>query len=243
MNTVITKINLHLLKNETHVEFNESINKVFVKFNPQTMGFAPLYNLYMTALNNELDSLDFIRKSELTKIIHDQDHSRDTIFSGLKEAIKSDAKHFDPNYRAAANSLLNVFNSYGNISKKTLDDETAAIKDLLRELQQPALTAAVTTLGLANWVAKLSEENERFEQLMMNRYEETAEKTPYRMRDTRIETDKYYHAIVNQIDNQALLGISTFDALIKEMNTIIERFKHILAQQRGEKKHEDETKI
>ncbi|MDR2127421.1 MAG: DUF6261 family protein [Prevotellaceae bacterium] len=236
MKSIITKIDLSKLKNETHVEFNESIKRLFIKFNPQTVGIDALYNLYSAALDKELDSLDFIRKSEITSIISEQDRVRDNIYGGLVDSLKGATRHFDPAYSAAATLLLDVFKHYGNIPRKTLDDETAAIKDLLRELQQPALAAALETLGFTNWVDKLAAENAAFEQLMMQRYEQTADKTQYRMKDTRKETDKYYHAIVSQIENMVLVGNAAVDALIREMNTVISRFKHILAQEKGERK-------
>jgi hypothetical protein len=236
MKEIITRINLNQLKNETHVQFNESIHSVLVKNDPQALGIAPLYALYKAAFDKELSALDFIRKSEFSQQIAAQDHVRDSIFRGLVDAIKSFMHHYDPSRRDAAQRLHDVFVHYGNIAQKTFDDETAAINDLNRELQTPALAAAVTLLGLAHWQNQLVAENTKFEQMMMNRYSETAEKTPYRMKTVRAEVDKYYHAIVNQLENLSLTGITAIDGCIKEMNAVIDRFRNILAQERGERK-------
>jgi hypothetical protein len=240
MKSIVTKIDLHSLKNETHVEFHENLKKLFIKFNPQTAGIEALYNLYAIAFDNELASLDIISKSALTNMISEQDSIRDSLYSGLLESIRGAKKHFDPAYRGAANRLLDIFEHYGNIPHKTFDDETAAINDLLRELKQPAFVNALATLGFTDWLNKLSDENVKFGQLMMQRYEETADKTPYRMKDTRKETDKYYHAILSHLENMTLVGDAAVNDLIREMNIIIERFKHILAQQRSDNKSEAE---
>jgi hypothetical protein len=236
MKEIIARIYLKQLKNETHVQFNESINRVFVKYNPQTLGITPLYALYKPAFDNELAALDFIRKSEFTQQITEQDRVRDSIFRGLADAIKAAMNHFDPAHREAARRLHDVFAHYGNIARKTFDDETAAINDLNRELQIPANAVAIALLGLTNWHSQLMDENENFEQLMMNRYSETAEKTSLRMTNTRTEVDKYYHATVNQLENLSLTGITGIDGCINEMNAVIERFRNILAQEQGERK-------
>jgi hypothetical protein len=236
MKEFITRINLQQLKNETHVQFNESINRLFDKYPPQTLGVAPLYERYKPAFDNELDALDFIRKSENTEPIVEQDRTRDGIFRGFADLIKGAMHHFDPACREAARRLHDVFTHYGNIARKTFDDETAAINDLMRELQQPALTEAVMLLGLAAWRDKLAEENAKFEQLMMDRYSETAGKTSFRMKTARAEVDKFYHAIVNQLEILMMTGDSSIENFIRELNAVIERFRNILAQERGERK-------
>jgi hypothetical protein len=229
-------MNLHGLKNETHVQFNEGIDSVFVKYNPQTLGVQPLYVLYRGALNNELDALDYIGKSELTAKIVGQDNKRDATYRGFIDFIKSATNHFEPANRDAANLVLNISSHYGNIARKTLDDETAAINDLARELSLPAPAQALTLLGANVWLNRLVEENNVFTELMKERYSETASKTSFRMKAMRVETDKYYHAMVSQIENQILAGTAINGNFLRELNAVIERFKHILAQEIGERK-------
>ncbi|MDR1553965.1 MAG: DUF6261 family protein [Prevotellaceae bacterium] len=236
MKEIITRINLQQLKNETHVQFNESVNSVFVKYNPQALGVKALYDLYKLTFDNELEALDFIRKSELTAKISEQDHSRDIIYRGFTDTVKGATKHFDPKHVAAAELLYGIIRHYGNIAQKTLDDETAAINDLVRELALPANAAAISLLNMQTWVDKLVEENSLFVALMSERYAETAERTPFRMKATRAETDKYYHAIVSQIENQWLAGGAVNEVFARELNAVIERFKNILAQEKRERK-------
>jgi hypothetical protein len=236
MNEIILRINLRGFRNETHVQFNEGIDSVFVKYNPNALGIQPLYVPYRGALNNELEALDFITKSELTAKIVEQDNRRDSIYRGFVDSIKAATNHFEPSHREAANLVLSIFNHYGNIARKTLDDETAAINDLARELNLPAPAQAVALLGANVWLSKLVEENNVLTELMKERYSETAGKTSFRMRAMRVETDKYYHAIVSQIENQILAGTVINESFIRELNAVIERFKRILAQEIGERK-------
>ena len=73
---------------------------------------------------------------------------------------------------------------------------------------------------------------------MMRRYNEPTGKTTYRMKTTRVETDKYYRAITAHLENQVLTGNNdaNMDNFLIELNAIVKRFKNILAQQFGKKK-------
>jgi hypothetical protein len=232
---------LQHLKNETHVQFSESANALFVKYNPQALGIAPLYALFKTAFDREIEALDFMRKSEITARIFEQDRVRDRIFRGFSDMVKGAMNHFDPACSEAAARLYSLFRHYGNIAQKTFDDETAAINDLLRELREEGFAAAVALLGLTRWQEKLREENDRFARLMMDRYRETAQKTPYRMTAARRDTDRYYHAIISQLENISLAATANISELVRELNAVTDRFKSILAQERGERKGKSEN--
>jgi hypothetical protein len=236
MEHFIIRINLQKLKNETHVEFNENTDRIFLKYNPQTLGFGPLYDCYKPALSHEMEALDFIRRSEITQKIARQDHVRDGIYRGLVDTVEAGKHHFDAASVEAALAIDNIIKHYGNISKKTLDDETAAIDDLLRELERPTIAPAVTLIGLSPWRDRLAHENAILKELMTQRYDEAASKTTYRMKDARNETDKYYLAIINRIEGEHLAGIAVNEAFVRELNAVIERYKHILAQEIGEHK-------
>jgi hypothetical protein len=232
------RIDLSDLKNETHVQFNEGVDLVFVRHNPQGLGIHFLYEPYKRALNSEVEALDIITKSKYTVEIFDVDRFRDKTLRGFTDSVKGAMQHYEPSHSEAAGVLYNVFSHYGNIAKKTLDDETAAINDLVRELNLPENANAVALLGFQGWQSKLVEENNRFVELMERRYSETADKTPIRMKTARRETDKYYHAIISQLENQILGGMFVNEIFIRELNAHIERFKHILAQEIGERKQE-----
>lgn len=239
---VITIIYLQRLKNETHVQFNRDVNAILVKYGPEQLGIILLYNLYLAALNDEMAALDFIRKSIITAKITAQDHKRDLVYRGFCDSVKGATHHFDALFQEAAELILELIKHYGNIAKKSFNDETVAMDKLIAELNGNVYSNAIALLGFRSWVDKLREENDLFSNLMKERYVETANKISIRMQNARVETDKYYHAIVNQIENQWLVGDHSNEACIKEWNAVIEKYKHILAQEIAErKKSSDET--
>jgi len=246
MSTIIN-IKLSRMKNEIHVQFHENINSLaeiaakLVDESGETkkipFGIKSLYKLYNEAFKNELASLSVIVRSEITQKISEQDQIRDEVFRGFSQTVKAYRNHFDAKMRVAANLLWKVFLHYGDISRKSLDAQTAAVNDILREFERKDLSEAIKTLQLSEWKNKLKEENDIFHTLMIERYTETIGGTTLRMKNTRTETDKYYRALITEIENYALIGINTpeFNKFIVDINSVVKRFKDILAQEFGRK--------
>jgi len=242
MSASIIPISLGNLKNETHAEFHENVKITIEKADSKMLFdpidyYLPLYENYIKSYENEQEALNFIRKSELTAKISEQDSVRDAIFRGLSDAIKSYRNHFEAEKRVAANKLWSILLHYGNIAKKTLDDQTAAVSDILREFKKPELANAIDFLKLNEWIVKLEEENNKFRDLMTERYNEPIGKTTYRMSTARVETDKYYRAMTMLFNSRIIAGEkkTDFKNFIKELNAVIKRFKDILAQDFGRK--------
>ena len=233
----ITGITFSRMKNEVHVQFFESVNSLILKVGAATLAIELLYALFKQALDNEMESLNIIRKSDMTAKISEQDRVRDAIYRGFSDTVKGFRNHFDAEMREAANRLWSIFLHYGNVTQKPLDAETAAINDILREFERAENVTAIEKLKMGEWVTKLADENGKFHDLMMERYGESLEKTPYRMKTARLETDRFYRAIVAELENQMMTGkINPDNGFIIELNAIVSRFKSILAQEFGRKR-------
>jgi len=152
--------------------------------------------------------------------------------------VKGFRNHFDPSFKEAAEVLWSLFKHYGNVAQKSYDAETAAINDFIREFQRPEIEAAAELLRVNNWLAELAHANITFNLMMMDRDSEAIAKTNFRMRTARLETDKYYRAIVANIENEALIGDVSpkLQNFITELNAAIKRYKNRMAQKQGRKK-------
>jgi len=233
------KIRFSRLRNELHVQFHETVISLVLALGAIKLPFEALFALYKTAFDHESEALLLITKSEKTAEIVEQDRVRDSIFRGLVDMVKGNLNHFETDMRIAANRLWNgIFTHFGNVAAKSYDAETAAINDLIRELKQPQMATAISKLNLQQWVTKLEQENNKFHTLMMERYCEATEKTTFRMKTTRVETDRYYRAIVATVENEMLLGNETPDLthFITELNAILHRYKSQLAHEQSSKK-------
>ena len=239
----ISKIGFRKMRNEVHAQFHENSNTLIGNLEPTELPFQKLIVAYKQTFDHESEALLIDTKSEKTAEIVEQDRVRDSIFRGFTDTVKGLRNHYDTEIRVGANRLWNsIFLHYGNITTKTYDAETAAINDFLREIKRPEFVVVTNKLKVQDWVAKLEEENNKFHTLMMERYCEVTERTVYRMKTARVETDKFYRAIVSSVEAEVLLGnvTETLTHFITELNAIIHRFKSIMAQEQGKKKGNDE---
>ena len=230
----IIRLRYEHLRNETHVEFHTIVNSLFVKYTPEALGIASLYPPYKSLYDDEVTALDIIRRSELTIEIEGKDHERDYVFRGFADNVKSFRNHFDPDKRRAAEKLEVILEHYGNIAAKTLDDETAAIEDLHRELIKQQNYIHVAALGLGEWLGYLVQVSRNLEQLMLVRYDETSQRPDIHMPSVRKELDKVFRSILDLLE--ALIrvnGEETNKAFLAELNAVMERYKDILAQEAG----------
>jgi hypothetical protein len=240
MNDELVRMRYEHLRNETHVEYHEVVNTLIGNYTPQSLNIVPQYALYKTRFDVEVAALDVVRKSGFTGDVVDQDHARDITSHGFGVAVDSALYHFDPLKREAAGKVKIVLKSYGNIAAKALDQETAAIDDLLRELRSGGYPAMIETLGLGEWLDRLEADNRRFKELMLARYGEVAQRPATRMRVARKGVDDAFRPMLRQMEAWAANDSAPYEAFFREFNAVTERFKNIAAQQTGTRKKKEE---
>ncbi|MDR1562804.1 MAG: DUF6261 family protein, partial [Dysgonamonadaceae bacterium] len=95
----------------------------------------------------------------------------------------------------------------------------------------------VNVLRINDWLTQLNIENQKFKDLMTDRYEEASKRPTFRMKTARKETDKALHSIFEQVEALATVnGAGDYEAFIKELNAVLERYKLIQAQEKGRRK-------
>ncbi|MDR0726233.1 MAG: DUF6261 family protein [Prevotellaceae bacterium] len=232
MKGIITRLNYRNLKNEAHVEFHNTVDNLFVvEFPPETIGVRKQYDVYKPLFEGEVSLLDVVKKSSYTGEIKVQNNKRNTAFRGLSDQVKSSTNHFNLEKQKAALQISIVLDNYGNIAARPIDQETAAIDDLLRELRGSNYSESIALLNLEEWLTQLDIENRRFRELMFARYEESAKRPTANMRETRIKVDKAFMDIVRTIEALVLInGITDYEPFIIKLNVIIEHYKNIIAR-------------
>jgi len=103
--------------------------------------------------------------SIFTDKIQEADRVRDTIYSGMVEINEAWTKHHNQTVREMANNLKILFDTYGNISQKPLNERTSAIYEILQELKGDYLNASKIA-KIHIWANELEVWNNTFEALM-----------------------------------------------------------------------------
>ena len=224
------------LRNDAHFQFYTDFRTIVERTGAPQLKIEQQYDAFLSLYADEDTALKKIMKSAITADISDADRYRDEIFSGMADAVKSALKHYDSNVREAAKRLKIVFDTYGNIIRKPLDEETSAVYNILQDLKGK-YAADAETAGLNGWIAELSQANETFSTLMLDRYDESAARTSLVMKQVRQQVDDAYRIISERINASIIIeGETQYADFVTTLNTVIKRYADILAQRKGKKK-------
>ncbi|MGL5912573.1 MAG: DUF6261 family protein, partial [Bacteroidales bacterium] len=176
-----------------------------------------------------------IRKSSYTQQIADADAQRDTLFRGFVDTIKSAHNHFNPNSREAARKLQIALDHYGNIAQKSYDEQTAAVYNLLQDLNEK-YALDISLLNLGEWVEHLQSSNIAFSELIKERDDESGSSSNLQVRTVRIDISKIYRDMLNRVDALVLInGAAKHEGYINDLNARTERYEQNQAQRKGRK--------
>ena len=241
----VNRITFYSMRNELHYKYHRDTLLLISNLSQQALDLIAMdvfLLAYRAAYSKEEEALDMIFKSDATKSIGKKDRSRDRIYTGFVATVKALLYHFDPAVNEAAERVLALFKHYGNVARKNYAEETAAIYDLLREMDRPKFTEDLKTMKVMHWRNRLEAENMAFESLTIQRIEDKATWYPIRMKDVRKETDQCYLHLVNHLEYLQIAGKSSPEllAFITELNVLVIEYKGILAHQHSKKTEEPE---
>ena len=221
----INKINSNNLRNSEHFQFHTEFRDIINKKGAENLKVKSQFDAYMLIYNKLDGGLKKINKSVLTSKIQEADALRDEIWSGLVKTNEGATKHFDSVIREAAERLKIVFDTYGNIAVKTINEQTSDTNNILQELEGK-YTEDVKTVGVERWVAELKSRNAVVDSLVKERYEEAEDKSYVVVRATRLELDKAYRVIVERLNSFAVVAddVSVYESFIKIWNAVVVKY-------------------
>jgi len=233
MSNKIQHIKVTNMRNAEHVQFNAEHIALLDECDPQPLNIKALYDEYVARYNDEDEAYKKIEKSDFTHRIWEADHERDNVFGGLVLANKSNAKHFVQEIRDAAIRIQLPLDSFGNVSKEALNEQTADIVNLLQDLRG-TYAADVQTTGIQIWVDELERTNNAVVALVKERDDEAVEKTTMPMKKARAAVDAAYHAVCNRVNALVEVeGPDNYATYIAKLNTIIHRYMQTIKVREG----------
>jgi hypothetical protein len=220
----ISKIHLNNLRNDAHFQFHTEFRDLVAKNGAETLKIKPQFDAYLPLYDRVDEALKKIVKSEFTAKIHEADKARDEIYIGMADMNAAALKHFSPEIREAAGRLKIVFDTYGNVASKPLNEETSAIYNILQELQGK-YASDVAVVGLGGWISELETRNNAFGELVKSRFDETAARTDIVLKEARAELDEAYRTITEMVNALAVVeGAADYEQFIKTLNAVIAKY-------------------
>lgn len=226
----IKKLNFLLLRNNEHFQFFTEFKELVEETSPETLKIAPLFAAWLSLYAQEDEAFKKIMKSAFTADLHVADQKRDETFRGMVQTNRSALKHFKPEVKAASLRLQTVFDTYGNVSVLTLNEETSAVYNLLQELRTEKYAADVQTVGIDDWLAELESNNSAFDRINKDRYDEAALRTGLVMKETRAGVDTSFRKIAERIDALCLIeDTEPCRNFISHLNVVIDKYRNTIA--------------
>lgn len=186
----------------------------------------------LATLTDQMDNLfQQEQSSGITQELIDLDTRRDKAFMGIKANLEAYSYHYDESMQSAARSLLFNLNNYGtNIPRMNYQAETAVIDSMLSDWEtETDLINAITTTGLANWVAELKTANQAFNDRYLARISESAANPATSFTSVREVTSNAYRELTAHVEAHATLGsnvvhqelVNEFSVLAKQYNQTV----------------------
>jgi len=220
----ISKIDTTHLRNNEYFPFHTEFRDLVAAGGAEALKIEVLFNAYMPFYEKVNEALKKIVKSEFTAKIHEADKARCEIWAGMTEINYASLKHFDPQIRAAAARLRELFNSCENAASKLSKGGTTVVCNLLQELQDK-YDADMALVGLKQWAAELQIRNATLENLIKERCFEATYKSNIVLKKARMELDVVYRAIVDRVNALMVVeGEAAYEQFAKKLNEIVEKY-------------------
>lgn len=189
------------LRDEEYFQFMTELKILLEEIGVDEMelNIDPLYRIFLPYWH-QLDLLiKSYRKSEYTKKLAEADTIRDNAYRGLVLFVRAYHYSVSGTNIEAAERMQFVIDNYGDFRKKSYNEQTAAVYNLLEDLTERC-SAEITQLHAQEWISDLRMVNTLFEQLMNERYDEAAETPIYTMREVRAKLNEVYYNIIRSIE-------------------------------------------
>jgi len=207
---------------EAHYEFLVIFRKLLEKYPDAQIIVVEQYNEFIPMLNKEGQFLSVMRKSNFTQQIAEANSRIDRCIVGMNDVIAANLHHFDTVVVEDATNLHNRFAAFGNIIRKSYEEQPAALNLLIENLNSPEYSEKVVTVGLSAWLVELQNAASSFEMLFEQRNVERSKLPEGSVKQVRKDIETIYHTMIDSFNATAIVNNNaTLDAFIAELNTEI----------------------
>ena len=229
----ITKIDATRMRNDEHFQFYSDFGLLVNSAGAAALKIDAQYAVYVPLFKDEDEALKKIMKSAITPEIQKADKERDSIFRGMVDAYKASLNHFSEQKVNAAKRLKPIFDTYGNLAIKPINEQSSGITNMLQDFAGK-YAADCQTIGIANWAAMLAARNDVVIDLMHDRYDESAMRTDIVLKEARAKVDEAYRVIIERINALVIVeSAADYEDFIRKLNAIVSKYAAIIAQRYG----------
>lgn len=229
----INRFTLKHLAHGGHLAFHSTVLQFLEKQQAVADGMADELTAYKTAYGQERSIYPYRRGSSITKQMVAAKQLRIELHLGLKFTVKAAACHWDEARRKAGKTMKKVIEHFGDLYKQNMIEATANA-GLLVNTSRGQYAGQVALLGLGEWLDRLEEANNRFNEYFLSRSREESQKPKMRMTEARPALDAAYRELAEMLNAYVLVkGEAEYAPIIDFINALIADEKLKLAQHVG----------
>ena len=186
---------------------------------------------YDTALSPERRNP---RTAELARLDAQRDYILRSFIANLKLYVASP----DAEQAQTADILLALVDKYGrNIPAMPYRQETAAITNLLQDMDIKEHADLLKKLFAEHWVTSLRTANTQFEQTMLSRTDTASESSPETSKMVRATVQTAFEKLCEMINALAVVqGETAYSRLIDRINQLVSESQDVVARRLGRSK-------
>ncbi|GHT34804.1 hypothetical protein FACS189434_11580 [Bacteroidia bacterium] len=231
----ISEFWLSRLRNEGHFQFMTEVKDLIGRqeYTALRAALGAVWTRFATDLAKEDLAMEKIRKSVYTKTIEQYDKVRDAQHHALGILIDGYLNSPEASVAGNAQQVKIVYNAYGSMARKTLNEETAAITNLCTDLLAGG-GAILSALGLKDLTERLLATNNSIINTINLRGDETADKDAVSsVADIRQIVDEDYRQMTTVLQTLTITLPADEQQPIEQLitylnNSIIARYKQLL---------------
>jgi len=233
----IVRFDPNRLFNQEWSTYLSFLVKAIQQTGAEKLNLLPLLALLETISAQADEALEFIRKSEYTRLCDEADEKRDRIIAAVYNLVRSFLHDEDTDMREAANTLMVVLDHYRGMANEGRNQQSGRVIDFVQELQDNHAERIGKLEGLERRIHQLSAANDAYIRLQDDRTFATAEKTQLRMVAVRREGNRIIRSLWDMTDIMQLTAstpdIETFAA---QLNVANQNERTRIAARQGRKK-------
>lgn len=232
----IENITLSRLRNNEHFQFMNDVDVLITTFQPTELGIDSIYRAFKAALSAEDVAIRVEAGSLKSKSIEELDNLRDKTWQAISFRVKAAKLSPFVNEVESGEIIGRILDKYGDVRMLSYNEETAALTNIISDLQTPANADHLSIVAIQRWVPELKTENEKFQALFNERNTELADRPSGDVKTARVQIDPLFTKITEKINASVVLEVAKPAALtfISQINEKIKYYKTTLAA-RGSK--------
>lgn len=238
------KIDKTKLTSGQHYSFTVAFDDLVGGLETESRKIIAAATAFHQARVKEDECLKLAQGSELTKQLREQDLARDHNYGWLKRTVTIWVESgLEPEASAAA-GLQRLIKLYKIDVNSQIDEETGLLENFMNDVYaSETLRNALDTLNVRRFFEAAATANQQVKELLMQRGREQSDKVVGALKIARGETDAAYNALCEIIESYSVVADdpAVYDALIKEWNAQILRYKDML-KRKSTKDSPDEDK-